>query len=113
MSTSLTVYVVTPDIDKMRRFYEGALGVEAGEQSGNWVPFRLGGATFALHAAANESPEELRHVSLGFAVDDIEAVVARFEAQGAEVLRGIADETFGRLATLQDPDGRAFEVVQY
>lgn len=113
MSTTLTVYVVTPNVDKMRQFYEGALGVQAGEQSGNWAPFQLGGATFALHAIGDESTEDLERFSVSFGVDDIDATVSRFKAQGAKILRGIADETFGRMATLEDPDGRAFEVVQY
>lgn len=111
MSTTLTVYVLTPDLDRMRRFYEEALGVKAGAQSGNWVPFNIGAATFALHAAGPENDMERFNVSFG--VDDIDAAVKRFDEQGATVLRGVADETFGRMATLQDPDGRAFEVVQY
>ena len=113
MSTTMTVYVMTKDLDRMRRFYEGALEVKPAPQSGNWLPFALGGATFALHAAGNEAEDDLQRFSLSFGVDDAEAAVARFEAQGAKVLRGVADEAFGKMATLQDPDGRTFEVVQY
>ncbi len=113
MSATLTVYVVTKDLERMRRFYEGALGVGPGPQSGNWLPFTLGGATFALHAAGAETADDLQRFNLSFGVDDIDATVARFEAQGAKILRGVADEAFGRMATLQDPDGRVFEVVQY
>lgn len=111
MSTTLTVYVMTRDIDRMRRFYEAALGVEARMREGNWVPFSLAGATFALHAAA--ANDDAKKISFSFGVDDVEAAVARFEQQGAKVLRGVADEAFGRKATLEDPDGRVFEVVQY
>ena len=111
MSATLTVYVVTPDLERMRRFYQEALAAKAGPQQGNWVPFSLGGATFALHAAGpDDDPLKL---SLSFGVDDIDSTVARFEAQGAKILRGVADEAFGKMATLQDPDGRQFEVVQY
>lgn len=111
MSAKLTTYVMTPDLDRMRRFYEEGLGMKGDEQSGNWVPLSLGGATFALHQAFGE--DDPLKVSYSFAVDDIEAAVSRFEAAGAKVLRGVADETFGRMATLEDPDGRVFEVVQY
>ena len=110
MSTTLTVFVVTPDIERMRRFYEGGLGAKAAPQQGNWVPFSLGDATFALHALGPDGDPQ--RIELSFVVDDIEAAVARFQEQGAKVLRGIADETFGKMATLQDPDGRTFEVVQ-
>ena len=113
MSVSLTVYVVTRELERMRRLYEGALQVKPASQQGNWLPFSLGGATFALHAFGNEGEEDPQRFNLSFGVDDIEATVARFEAQGAKVLRGVADEAFGKMATLRDPDGRTFEVVQY
>ncbi len=111
MSTTLTVFVVTPDIERTRRFYEGGLGVKAASQQGNWLPFSLGDATFALHAMGPDG--DPKRLELSFAVDDIEAAVARFREQGATILRGIADETFGKMATLEDPDGRTFEVVQH
>ena len=111
MSTTMTVYVVTPELERMRAFYEKALDIKGADQQGNWVPFSLGGATFALHAAG--PGDDATRYSFSFGVDDIEATVRRFEAAGAKVLSGIADETFGRMATLEDPDGRTFEVVQY
>ena len=113
MSTTMTVYAYVSDLDRMRRFYEGALGVKPATQHGNWLPFDLGGATFALHGIERDRLEDVRRFKLSFAVDDIEAAVARFEAQGAKVLRGVADEAFGRRAMLQDPDGRTLEIVQH
>jgi predicted enzyme related to lactoylglutathione lyase len=111
MMTTLTVYVMTKDLEKLRSFYEAGLGVPAAERQGNWVPFSLGGATFALHAASAD--DDLKRVTLSFGVDDIERAVEGFRAAGGSLLRGVAGETFGRMATLQDPDGRAFELVQY
>jgi len=111
MTATLTAYVMTADIDRLRTFYEEGLGVRAGEQSGNWVPFALPAATFALHGANPDADFGL--VALSFSVDDIDAAVARFEAAGAKVLRGVADEAFGRRAVLEDPDGRTIEIVQH
>lgn len=113
MSVSLTVYVVTKDVERMRQFYQEALQVKPAAQQGAWLPFSLGGATFALHAAGSETADELQTYSLSFGVDDIDAVVSRFQSQGAKTLRGVADEAFGMMATLEDLDGRVFEVVQY
>ena len=111
MSVSLTVYIYSNEFEKLSNFYRSGLGVEPDEQHGNWLPFALPRATFALHAAA--PGDEPHAVNYSFGVEDIETTVARFEAAGAKVLRGVADEAFGRMATLEDPDGRAFEVVQY
>lgn len=113
MSVNMTVYVVTRDLERMRQFYQEALQVKPAAQEGAWLPFNLGGATFALHAAGSETDEDVRKLNLSFGVDDIDAVVSRFQAQGAKTLRGVADEAFGKMATLEDPDGRVFEVVQY
>ncbi|MEX0787147.1 MAG: VOC family protein [Dehalococcoidia bacterium] len=111
MAISLTVYVYSNEFAKLSDFYRRGLGVEPDGQQGNWLPFALPGATFALHAAA--PGDEPHAVNYGFGVDDIDATVSRFETAGAKVLRGVADESFGRMATLEDPDGRVFEVVQY
>lgn len=111
MAVNLTVYVYSNEFGKLSDFYKQGLGVEPDGQHGNWLPFALPRATFALHAAA--PGDEPRAVNYSFGVDDIEETVSRFEAAGAKVLRGVADESFGRKATLEDPDGRVFEVVQY
>jgi len=113
VSATLTVYVMTPDLDRLREFYRAGLGVKAGERSGNWVPFALPAATFALHESHPDGGEDMRQVSYSFGVDDVDAALARFEAAGAKVLRGVADESYGRKATIEDPDGRVFEIVEY
>ena len=111
MGTKMTVYVYTEDLERMRRFYERSLGVNPTDY-GDWQPFDLGGARFALHGVKDGEARDLQRYNLSFDVDDIEAAVARFDAQGATVLRGVADEAFGKRAFLQDPDGRTFELVQ-
>ena len=113
MTATLTVYVVTKDLERTRRFYEEGLGVPSGEQSGLWLPFALAGATFALHGARDDDPEDMMRANVSFGVDDIEAAVARFERAGGRVLRGVADEAYGKRALIQDPDGRTFELVRY
>ena len=112
MSTRMTVDFIVSDLERIRRFYEGALAVRP-EGEGHWIPFPLSGATFALHGSEGETTSDvLQRLNLSFEVDDIEAALVRFEAQGAKVLRGITDEAFGKSAILQDPDGRQFWLMQ-
>jgi predicted enzyme related to lactoylglutathione lyase len=113
MTTSLTVYVYSGDLEKLAAFYAGGLALQREAREGNWLPLSLARATFALHASHPDGGEDLQRVSYSFGVDDIEAAVARFRKHGAKVLRDVADEAFGRRATLEDPDGRVFELVQY
>ena len=112
MSTGMTAYVYTKDLARLRQFYEGALGVKAASH-GDWLPFDLGGATFALHGVSADVDRDLHRFNISFEVDDIEAAVERFREHGAKMLRGVADETFGKRAVLQDPDGRTFELLQH
>lgn len=112
MGARLTVDAYTTDVDRLRRFYESGLGVKPSGQGTHWLPWSLGGATFALHGAEGEpSADLLQRWNLSFEVDDIEAAFERFRAQGAIVLRGVADVEFGKEAILRDPDGRTFWLV--
>jgi predicted enzyme related to lactoylglutathione lyase len=103
--------VYTPQLREVRGFYEAGLGV-APANLGDWQPFELAGGRFALHGSRGEPGQEPARVHLTFVVDDIEAALRRFEAAGARVLRGVADEAFGKRAYVQDPDGREFELIQ-
>lgn len=113
MSVGMTAYAYTTDLEGMRKFYGRALGIEPAFRAGNWLPFNLAGGTFALHATGGGDRGELRDFKLSFDVDDIEIAVVRWKAQGAQVLRGVADEAFGKRAFLADPDGRQVEIVQH
>ena len=65
MSVRLTVYVYTADLERLRRFYAAGLGVEPGAQHGNWLPFELGGATFALHGVSEPDDRDLQRANPG------------------------------------------------
>ena len=113
MNARMTVYVYVSDLPRMREFYEGAVDIKPALQTGNWLPFDLGGATFALHGNRGDPTLDLQRFHLSFDVDGIDAAVDRFRTQGAKVLRSVADEAFGKRAILRDPDGRQLEIVQH
>ncbi|MCH7811005.1 MAG: hypothetical protein IH958_00045 [Chloroflexi bacterium] len=113
MSVRMTVYAYTTELERVRKFYGRALEIEPAFRAGNWLPFKLAGGIFALHAAGSDAAADIRGFKLSFEVDDIEIAIVRWEAQGAQVLRGVADEAFGRRAFLADPDGRQVEIVQH
>ncbi len=107
---SMTVYVYTQELEKLRDFYEAALGVKS-HDDGDWQPFSLAGSTFAVHGrGAPENQPRIFNVQID--VDDIDAALARCEAHGARVLQGVSDEAFGKRAVIEDPDGRTLYLVQ-
>ena len=108
--TRITVYVYTEELEKLLDFYEAAFGVKP-QDYGDWRPFNLAASTFALHA--RRAPEnQPRNFNVSIDVDDIDAALARCAAHGARVLQGVSDESFGKRAVIEDPDGRTLYLVQ-
>ena len=112
--TRLVVYVYTEELEKLRAFYEAALGVKPqhDENDDVWQPFQLAAGAFALHAKGVHTEAELQGFNVSIEVDDIDAALARCEAHGAKVLQGVADVAFGKQAVIEDPDGRRLFLVQ-
>ena len=65
-----------------------------------WNPFAQDTTYFA---------PSTREFMINFAVDDLEGMVAALEAKGVAVL-GRQDESYGRFAWIQDPDGTKIEL---
>ena len=105
----MTVYVYTQELEKLRDFYEAALGVKP-QDDGDWQPFNLDASTFAVHGSG--ALKDQRSFNVQIDVDDIDAALARCEAHGARVLQGVSDEVFGKRAVIEDPDGRTLYLVQ-
>ncbi len=66
------------------------------------------GATSGRHYDRHWTP-----VHLDFAVEDIEAAVARVVAAGATVEAQISQHPYGKLAVLADPFGHGFCFLQF
>jgi len=52
-----------------------------------------------------------REFMVNFAVDDLDGMIAALEAKGVAIL-GRQDESYGRFAWIQDPDGTKIELWQ-
>jgi catechol 2,3-dioxygenase-like lactoylglutathione lyase family enzyme len=69
------------DLDRARRFYEDALGLEAGEarSDGKFV-YRCGGTEIALFPKPEGT--QATHTALGFQVSDIHRSIGELERRG-------------------------------
>ncbi|MBI1884741.1 MAG: VOC family protein [Chloroflexi bacterium] len=113
MTAEMIIYAYVSDLDRLRQFYEGALGAKASQKSRNWFTFQLDEATFALHRQrSTEAARDIGYFHFEFRVRDIEDALTRFQAHGAEVVRGVSDVVYGKSAVLRDPDGREFRLMQ-
>ncbi len=107
--------LITPDVDAAAAFYGATLGwgteaMDMGE-AGTYTLFLNGGEQIA---GAMPPPMEgiPTHWGVYFAVDDCDACVAAAQGLGATVLNPPTDTPPGRMATLADPSGATFSVIQ-
>lgn len=115
----LSVFLNVQNIEKSVEFYE-RLGFKVLTRHKNhagvfaWADLEFEGADFGLgHIPSNNDPDFQKWAStpLGagvvvyFTVDDVDAVHERARAAGAVIEVPIEDRSYGRVFTLNDPDG--------
>ncbi len=112
MATFALIMLVSKDLARSRDFYRDHLGLKLGtDQPPYWVDFDLGNhAMLGIHPETPDLTVAPGSNSNGFAVDDVDAFVARMKSHGVPVRQEPRDEPFGRLAIVSDPDGYAVQV---
>ena len=124
MTIELHVYIEVPDLERGIAFYRDGLELRLrrrfdatwAELEGAAIPvFLLAGAPrLPATLAAPAAPFE-RHwtpVHLDIMTGDLDAVVQRAVAAGALLERDIRQRPWGRIATLSDPFGNAFDLLE-
>jgi predicted enzyme related to lactoylglutathione lyase len=105
----MEVLLHTPDMGRMRAFYERALGLRYDSAGPHWTSYRTRGALLALRAL---TPDQLPHAELTLATEDLEAAIDALRERGARGLGEIETHGWGRLVRLVDPEGNALAVAQ-
>ena len=105
--------LVCADLARSRDFYRDVIGLKVGiDEPPHWVDFPLGGGIeLGLHPVSDEMSLQPGSMSLGFAVDDVDAAIAGMKSKGVRVLSEPREQTFGRLAIIADPDGYSVQLV--
>lgn len=118
------VYLMTPDLEASKRFYEEALGLVKTDEGERSVAFETGECTLkiekdfdeeTLSAFGMEPPGESRGdgAVIVLEVEDVEEAYERAEAAGADVLIEPREVSWGReMFLVRDPAGYVFEVSQ-
>jgi predicted enzyme related to lactoylglutathione lyase len=124
--TTMLVNIDVDDLERGVRFYCDAFGLRLGRRLGDDFVELLGAGApiyllvkpasdlpFAGAATARTYQRHWTPVHLDFAVDDLEAAVARAEAAGATREGAISEHTWGRMALLADPWGHGVDLLQF
>ena len=125
--TGLLVNLDVADLERAVEFYRRGLDLRPGrrlfdgsvaEMLGASVPIYLieysaGSATSIGSPAARDYGRHWTPVHLDFVVDDVERAVRRACQAGALLEGEIQTHTWGRIATLSDPFGHGFCLLQF
>jgi catechol 2,3-dioxygenase-like lactoylglutathione lyase family enzyme len=110
----------TEDVEALRPFYEGVLGLTPLAVLASGVVYRAGlGTLFAISRSSGRPSGS--HTQLAFTVPDIEAEVADLRRRGVsfeeydapKTQDGIARTAIGRGAWFRDPAGNLLAIVQF
>ncbi|SDQ49693.1 VOC family protein [Thermostaphylospora chromogena] len=116
--TTVQPIITTPDLDRLRAFYEGVFGaVEERRHPDDgpafFVGLRLGDSRLGLVHDAAADPSTPQRILLSVAVDDVDGLLDRVEAAGGRVLGPPTDMPWGqRVAHVHDPDGNMVNLTR-
>lgn len=115
------LFFLCDDVDATRAWYRDTLGMTLNDYGGfdflhadSATAFPKGARTiFSPFKAGSDyfAPSKAPYM-INLMVDDLDAVVARAEAAGAQQTQPQEDHAYGRFAWLMDPDGRKVELWQ-
>jgi predicted enzyme related to lactoylglutathione lyase len=110
------VFVTSKDPKALAKWYKDVLGINLEPWGGAILRYDAPGhPPMALWNAMHQNSDEIapshRDFMINFAVDNLDAYVARLEAKGVTIIKREADQT-GKFAWILDPDGTKIELWQ-
>lgn len=111
------VFVKSKDPKALAQWYHEVLGLPIKPWGGAVLPFDEPGhppkvAWTAFAESSDHMSPSTREFMINFAVDDMDAIIARLTAKGVPILKRDDADAFGRFAWIQDPDGTKIELWQ-
>ena len=107
------VWLPVNDMDRALQFYGDTLGIPVKENHGEWAELELDGLTIGLNARDSEQPGPEGGAVVSFRPEQaLEQAVEDLQGKGVEVVGGITDHPWGRIAAFHDPDGNSLEFYE-
>ncbi|MFD8419676.1 VOC family protein [Streptomyces sp. NPDC059466] len=114
--TPVWIELVTRDTESVVKFYQGVFGHELEpvvSADFDYVTLQSDGRAVAgIHGVGHGLPRDRGpHWLTYFEVRDVDAATAQVAELGGHILRAAHDSTYGRVATVADPEGAVFSVI--
>ncbi|MEV0371650.1 VOC family protein [Streptomyces sp. NPDC050636] len=110
--------IVTPDLDRLQRFYTDLLGAEETSRVPEegptfFVGLRVGNGELGIVTDNSVDTGSPTRILLSIMVKDVDGLLERVAPLGGKVLGPPNDMPWGqRVAHIQDPDGNAVNLTQ-
>jgi predicted enzyme related to lactoylglutathione lyase len=105
----MEVLLYTPDMARMRAFYERAIGLRHEAADDRWTSYPTRGALLALRPVSDGRQP---YAEITFATEDLDEAVRLLQERGARLTGQIRTQGWGRLARFLDPEGNALAIAQ-
>jgi predicted enzyme related to lactoylglutathione lyase len=111
------VFVKSPDPKALAQWYREVLGLDVKPWGGAAMPSDAPGhppkvSWTTFPASSDYMAPSTREFMINFAVDDMDAMVARLISHDVAIIKRDDDDAFGRFAWIQDLDGTKIELWQ-
>jgi catechol 2,3-dioxygenase-like lactoylglutathione lyase family enzyme len=106
------VILLVSDLKKSVKFYRDVLGMEMKEKSKDWVEFSTRGTVIALHPSRRKRFKKNNSMLVGFSVSDFDDVCSGLKKKRVKFYKKPKQESFGKHAIIQDPDGHLISIMQ-
>ncbi len=107
------VWLPVNDMERALQFYGDTLGISVKENHGEWAELTLDGLTIGLNARDSEQPGPEGGAVVSFRAEQpIQQAVEDLQGKGVEVIGGVTDHPWGKVAAFKDPDGNSLEFYE-
>ncbi len=111
------VFVKSADPKALAKWYREVLGLDVASWGGAALAYDAPGhppkvSWMAFPQTSDHMAPSPREFMINFAVDDMDAMIARLGANDVPILAHGEDNPFGRFIWIQDPDGTKIELWQ-
>ena len=105
--------LLVEDLEKSIDFYRDILELKIKNQSPDWVEFQneAQGAVLALHPTRIKQ-KGFSNMLVGFNVSNLQSVCKKLEEKGVKFHKRITEESFGKHAIIEDPEGHLISIVE-
>jgi len=118
----IEVELFVSDIERAVGLYRDIIGVpleghahadgDPVHHHASWGNWDTGAADFLLFSMYPAGPGQVTRSSVGFAVNELDAVHQRLEAAGVKVVQPPTSQPWGRSATYQDADNNRISLTE-